>query len=240
MRVDRKFFTFFRLDTQHSKFIVDRLNVNGSIMIAYLIATLAFMMLVAADFEAPWFYHGLDGPEFTQSMVDNNVETRKYGGNLWASTKVMTNSIEEADNIGFNRLFDYISGANAAKAAIDMTTPVLMKVTPGAGPNCNSTFIVSFYVPNKYQQSGPPAPTNPDVFIQTISPLSVAVNEFGGFATDKEEIAKAAALSQQVAASKAVKADPAAGDSWWKAGYDPPFRVTNRHNEVWVEVLPTD
>jgi SOUL heme-binding protein len=28
-------------------------------------------------------------------------------------------------------------------------------------------------------------------------------------------------------------------DTWWFAGYDPPFRVSGRHNEVWVPVVYT-
>lgn len=36
------------------------------------------------------------------------------------------------------KLFGYISGANSAKAKIDMTVPVITKVTPGQGPTCGS------------------------------------------------------------------------------------------------------
>lgn len=51
----------------------------------------------------------------------------------------------------FMKLFDYISGANSAKAKIPMTAPVLTKVEPGQGPNCESTFTMSFYNPYNYQ-----------------------------------------------------------------------------------------
>lgn len=70
-------------------------------------------------------------------------------------------------DIAFHRLFDYISGANEASQKIDMTAPVLNYIQPGAGPNCNSTFTVSFFVPWAYQtEEGPPKPTSEDVFIE--------------------------------------------------------------------------
>lgn len=51
----------------------------------------------------------------------------------------------------FMKLFDYISGGNSAKAKIPMTAPVLTKIEPGQGPNCESTFTMSFYNPYNYQ-----------------------------------------------------------------------------------------
>lgn len=149
-------------------------------------------------------------------------------------------------------MYSYISGENSVKGAIDMTAPVLTKITPGAGPNCNSTFVVSFYVPYAFQvrpllpggnaqtsnlmiqEAGPPAPTNPLVFIQTIGPLTVAVSTFGGvlvtekkknsggqgtslplgFGDEKVVVAKAAELELAVEASPSLVADTSYGDSW--------------------------
>lgn len=189
-----------------------------------------------SDFEAPWYYHGLNGPEFTVEDVD--VEARSYPAALWASTDVLSTNINDAGSIGFNRLFDYISGANEGSVVIDMTTPVLTKVLPGQGPNCNSTFVVSFYVPYLYQTAaGPPKPTSADVYIQTIGPKYVAVSEFDGFAVQDKAVAETVSLSKEVGNSEDVKQDTADPDTWYLVGYDPPFRITNRHNEVWLDVV---
>ena len=189
----------------------------------------------------PWYYHDLNGPEFTNKTVDNNVQVRDYTKQLWASTDIFGTDITEAGSIGFNLLFEYISGANDQSTAIDMTTPVLTKVVPGAGPNCNSTFTVSFFVPYKYQDpnSPPPNPTNKAVYIQSQGPLHVAVSEFDGYQVQAKDLKYIADLEADVQTSKDVNLDPAYGDSWWLAGYDPPFRVTNRHNEVWAGVIDT-
>ena len=202
----------------------------------FALAIITLFSVVAAEFDAPWFYHGLDGPIYTNKTVDNNVETRNYESGLWASTIVNGTNINEANNIAFDRLFAYISGANDQKVAIDMTTPVLNYIQPPAGPNCNTTFTVSFYVPYKYQTSGPPKPTASDVFIQSIGPLYVGVTEYGGYAFQKEDLAKVVLLEKEIDRSKDVSVDSTT-DSYYSASYDPPFRINNRHNEMWVPVV---
>ena len=49
------------------------------------------------------------------------------------------------------RLFKYISGSNEGKTKIDMTSPVTVQTSPGQGPACESDFMVSFFLPYKYQ-----------------------------------------------------------------------------------------
>lgn len=193
---------------------------------------------------SPWYCHGIDCPAFTNSTI-TGVEVRQYDSFLWASTNVSGTSFDDAENIGFDRLFDYISGANSDDAQVDMTSPgktlptiylfsqvfslatcrtVLNQVVPGQGPNCNSTFVVSFFVPYAYQPSvdsskPPPTPSSPDVYVSTIGPLTVAVSEFGGFASQKEIIARAAALEQAVTTAPGLQASSSDSDeSWYFAG----------------------
>eukprot|EP00615_Pteridomonas_danica_P007211 CAMPEP_0114352778 /NCGR_PEP_ID=MMETSP0101-20121206/18181_1 /TAXON_ID=38822 ORGANISM="Pteridomonas danica, Strain PT" /NCGR_SAMPLE_ID=MMETSP0101 /ASSEMBLY_ACC=CAM_ASM_000211 /LENGTH=208 /DNA_ID=CAMNT_0001493309 /DNA_START=34 /DNA_END=657 /DNA_ORIENTATION=- len=191
---------------------------------------------IAWENDEPWFCHDIDCPNFTNSTIDN-IEIREYPPALWASTNVSSTNIIEADNIGFDRLFDYISGANDESIAIDMTSPVTSRVIPGAGPNCNSTFIVSFFVPFEYQDNGPPEPTSSLVYIESREALNVAVSEFSGYAPQAEIIAKAAQMEVEVEDSQDLQIDNSYDDSWFFAGYDPPFRLTDRHNEVWVPVI---
>ena len=193
---------------------------------------------LAAAEDAPWFCHGLNCPAFTQVVSPEGVELRTYQGNLWASTLIEGTSLDAATSTGFSRLFDYISGANAGSTKIDMTAPVAVKVFPGSGPNCVSTFKVSFFVPFVYQPpaAGPPAPTSADVFIETIPAMEVAVSEYSGFTSETVTIPKAAELASQVQNSSSLAL--ADEESWWFAGYDPPYRLTNRHNEVWISVKP--
>ena len=107
-----------------------------------------------------------------------------------------------------------------------MTAPVATKVVPGAGPNCESTFTVSFYIPEEYQEK-PVPPKNSDVFIEQFPEMTVYVSQFGGFAKDETFIEEARKLSEKVGES-AVNTE-----FYYTAGYDSPFKLFNRLNEVW-------
>jgi len=151
----------------------------------------------------------------------------------------MGTDLTDAMNEGFNRLFDYISGANSESIAIEMTTPVLTYVEPGAGPNCNTTFTISFFTPTIYQtDTGPPLPNSNLIYIENIDIGNVGVREFAGFSNEKVIISQAAILENQIINSNEIDTDTS--DNWFYAGYDPPFRLTNRHNEVWTRVVDSN
>ena len=150
---------------------------------------------------------------------------------MWVSTNWTGVRIEDADNIGFNRLFEYISGANEQGAKIDMTTPVRTLVKPGQGPNCESFFQVSFYVPYAYQYPNPPppSPTSDLVYFTKLPQMTFATLGFPGFAFTWDEI-----LPHFIELGSYLDRN---GYDWvgafeTVAGYDPPFRLRNRWNEV--------
>ena len=193
---------------------------------------------VNADFVKPWFCHDLDCPKFSNpqnlSIDRQTVQIRVYEPALWASTVVANTDLKDAENIGFQRDFDYIEGDNAAKAKINMTSPVSNFVQPAQGPYCTTNFTVSFYVPYAYQppNPGPPKPTESDVSLKTFPQMTVGVLSFDGFGEQDVVIAEAAELSKLLSQS-GLQYDTV---NWWYAGYDPPFRVTGRHNEVWIQI----
>jgi hypothetical protein len=128
-------------------------------------------------------------------------------------------------------LFKYISGANAASSKIAMTVPVLTFVQPPAGPFCKTRFTVAFMAPHAVVAAGgPPAPTDASVFVKTTGAAEFYVASKGGWVmTDGAEAGLAAGLAAALEAAGIEFADRV-----FLAGYDPPFRLVNRHNEVWV------
>lgn len=131
---------------------------------------------------------------------------------------------------GFNRLFAYIGGANSAGAKIAMTAPVAVDIAPGAGPTCGNTFNVSFYVP---QGGGPPPePTSKQLFFTPLPVRDVYVASFEGWADQAKIIKKARALSQALAEA-GVEVSPQQ-EGFTVAQYDSPFRLADRHNEIWL------
>ncbi|KAJ9451721.1 Heme-binding-like protein [Diplonema papillatum] len=205
----------------------------------------AVLSLAESAWVAPWFCHGLNCPEYVmeKNMTFGNqtVEMRQYTAQqMWTSTTVMSTSLTEADNVGFQRLFDYISGDNQGSVSVPMTCPVREYIQPGAGPNCNSTFTVAFYVPYKYQSAlnasatTPPKPAKSDVSTTVDEkPLRVAVLGFPGMAPQDVVIQRVAELYTYLSTTN-LKYDE---ENWFFSSYDPPFRIVNRHQEVWVQLF---
>merc|ERR1719487_1547184 len=143
-----------------------------------LLFLLSFVAFSLAD--GPPECDKYDCPTFTVIAQNTtaSIEIRRYNSARWARTNVQAISFEEASEVGFNRLFDYISGQNAENKHIEMTAPVTIQVLPiESGPWCKANFIVSFYVPPEYQapNAPPPAPSSDDVFIQTLPETTKAV-----------------------------------------------------------------
>lgn len=179
--------------------------------------------------KAPWFCHGLDCPHYTIAETLEELELRRYETGKWASTIVAGISYDVSVVTGFKRLFNYISGENEEKAKVNMTAPVRVKLIPGDGPFCTSNFTVSFFVPFEHQ-SNPPEPTNSDVFIEEVAAAEYWVSSYGGFDIGPMIAKRAADIVDRL--EKADK--PHSVAEYYTAGYDPPFRLTKRHNEIWI------
>lgn len=198
----------------------------------------------------PWFCHGIDCPIFQTVGHTKAYDARVYPAGLkWTTTIVTGLEYDAAVSAGFMRLFRYISGDNAEGAKVPMTAPVRVRLTPGAGPFCESNFTVSFFVPFVKGQPGtqidPPQPADPEVFSETDpAGFTAYVRGFSGYADEKKLLAEAAALAAALErdGKGAGAGSGAAGegnggrgerDHFFFAGYDSPFRILGRHNEVW-------
>ncbi|XP_074650992.1 heme-binding protein 2-like [Tubulanus polymorphus] len=173
----------------------------------------------------PKFCNGLSCPEYDVVKKTDDYELRRYKQSKWVSTQLVGIDYGmSAMRTMFMRLFNYIQGENVAKQKIPMTCPVTTRFIPGAGPACESNFTMSFYLPNPAS-----APTNKDVFLSELPETLVYVRQFGGyilrFSTWVEEAHKlAAAIGNEKAYHR---------EFFYTAGYDAPFKLFNRTNEIW-------
>lgn len=78
-----------------------------------------------------------------------------------------------------------------------------------------------------------PSPTNRAAYIKSLPALQVWVLSFGGTSNEAMDKAKATELMTKLRAA-GQKFD---ASSWWTAGYNSPFDLIDRHNEVWVRAL---
>ena len=183
----------------------------------------------------PWFCHQLDCPRFTVSSREKGYEIRRYPSALWTSTEVQGEDFEAMVDQGFMRLFQYISGANVKKEKVAMTAPVAVEVNPGAGPACNSTFQVSFFVPFSFQSKThpPPAPTATEVKTVTFPAMQVAVISWNG-RTHQADVAARTTQLQALLDRDGKRYDKT---KYFFAGYDSPFAIGRLHSEAWYLLL---
>mmetsp|Transcript_8669 Transcript_8669/g.28584 ORF Transcript_8669/g.28584 Transcript_8669/m.28584 type:complete len:227 (+) Transcript_8669:86-766(+) len=176
----------------------------------------------------PVFCHDIECPHFEVVHKTDAYEVRSYDATVWATTLLKDVDWDKAEKSGFMRLFNYISGENEQAIKIPMTAPVRNQVAPGAGPFCASSFNISFYVPAAFQQS-PPAPTDATISIRREAAYTYYVAQGKGF-WKEDDTEKAAAKLAEALTADGLTFD---NSTWFFAGYDPPFRLIDRHNEVW-------
>lgn len=126
----------------------------------------------------------------------------------------------------FKRLLKYISGGNELGVKMNMTVPVLVEVK-GKGMLKNQK--MSFYIPKEFQKN-PPKPTHDSVILEG-KEFCAYVRSFGGFQIFYKQY-----LNQVMKLKKALAKD-GLGDAYIKgtvyhAGYNKPWAIFNRHNEV--------
>ncbi|XP_061097549.1 heme-binding protein 2 isoform X1 [Conger conger] len=180
------------------------------------------------------FSTSLQLPKFIPGhSKSEDYDVRTYQSAKWVSTRVTGLEYDPAISTGFRRLFRYIQGSNEQKEKVEMTAPVTCLVDPGAGPACETTFTVSFYLPEEHQ-ADPPKPTDPDLFIEDRKEHTVFVSTFGGFSNQQKS------RDQLLQLMKSLQRDGLEFQEklYYTAGYDSPFKLTNRRNEVWLLKKP--
>lgn len=63
---------------------------------------------------------------------------------------------------------------SVSEVKVDMTSPVTCLINPGEGPSCESSFTVSFYLPEEHH-SDPPKPSIPEIFVENRKEFTVFV-----------------------------------------------------------------
>merc|ERR1711976_954931 len=175
----------------------------------------------------PSYCRGNDCPRFTVLEQGEDYELRLYEEAMWVSTEALSIDGSDRPNL-FMRLFNYIDGQNENNEKIAMTSPVLNKITPGSGPNCESVFKQSFFVPYSRQEDAP-EPSADNVYLDKIAPMKVYVKSFGGYATNDDRLRNLYMLAESIGNPAKFRTD-----YYMTAGYDNPLQPFNRHNEVWL------
>ena len=131
----------------------------------------------------------------------------------------------------FSNLFGYISGNNNEYQNIEMTAPVITKVSVWNDTDSKVwvTKEMCFYIPEKFQEN-PPVPNNPDVFIVKKAERVVFVKMFMGYGsaiTGSVWINEKDTFMQEMADLGIV--DEADQNHFYTATYDNPMTGWSKH-----------
>ena len=153
----------------------------------------------------------------------DRFEIRSYEARLFTSVKLSKKGYKNASSQGFSILAGYIFGNNDRSEKISMTSPVSMSL--------EDTMTMMFMVPKKLNKETLPQPKQSDIKFKEEPAKIVAAIRFKGWANDtkleqyKQDL-KAALDSEGITYS----------NKFYFFGYNAPYEVFNRKNEVLVEL----
>ena len=163
----------------------------------------------------------------TYSYVVNKeydqFEVRRYEATLFSSVKLSGTTYKENSSEGFSVLAGYIFGNNERSEKIAMTSPVAMTLED------SSTML--FMVPNKFNKETLPQPNESKIKFHNEPAKTVAAIQFKGWASDK----KIENYKQKLIAALDNEGISHT-DRFYFFGYNAPYEVFNRKNEVIVEL----
>ena len=154
----------------------------------------------------------------------DTFEIRKYDPALFSSVKLNKKGYKESASEGFGVLAGYIFGDNATNEKIAMTSPVVMEL--------GDTSKMLFMVPKNYTLKNLPTPKNGNIVFEKQEEKIMAAIRFDGWADD-EKIEKYKSILMHELNKEKLNYSP----KFIFLGYNPPFEVLNRRNEVVVELI---
>jgi hypothetical protein len=187
----------------------------------------------------------IEEPDFEVMKKQGDIEYRRYAPFIIAQTLVKeAQSRSDSSNVGFRRLFSYITGDNTGQEKIEMTAPVIQRegqnkggekiamTAPVQQVQSDDGWLVSFVLPLNYTMESAPIPDNPDVTLQQVTARTMAVLTFSGRWSEKN-VSK---HQEKILVSLAEADVKTIGEPEF-AAYNAPFALPfMRRNEVMVEV----
>ena len=168
------------------------------------------------------FTQKTETPEYRVLKKIDKIEIREYPELIMASTS-LGNSYGGNSGRGFSTVAGYIFGGNEKSQKISMTSPVVVDMA--------DTMKMSFIMPSNYKMNDLPKPSNPNVELHKEKPRILAVVRFSGWANDIK-------LNdyREMLAKKLKKHNLEPVGEYMYFGYNPPYKMINRRNEVAVEI----
>jgi hypothetical protein len=153
----------------------------------------------------------------------NRFEIRNYETTLFTTVKLSTKGYKNSSGKGFSILAGYIFGNNDRNEKIAMTSPVSMSL--------EDSMTMMFMVPKKFNKDNLPKPNQSGIEFREEPAKTVAAISFSGWAND----AKIEEYKQHLKVALDAEGFKYS-NRFYFFGYNAPYEVFNRKNEVIVEL----
>jgi len=153
----------------------------------------------------------------------STFEIRDYEKTLFTSVTLKTKGYKNSSSKGFSILAGYIFGGNERNEKISMTSPVTMTL--------EDSMTMKFMVPRNLKKEMLPKPNQSRIEFEEEPAKTVAAISFSGWANDK----KIEKYKQKLKSALDFEGI-AHTDKFYYFGYNAPYEVFNRKNEVIVEL----
>ncbi len=165
----------------------------------------------------------IETPKYRVIKTLGEVEIREYPSLVLAQTSLKKSDYDQEGNNGFRTIAGYIFGGNQKQQKIAMTAPVIMSM--------GDTASMSFVMPSEYNINDLPTPSNNQVKLIQENAKILAVIGFGGY-SNSEKIKKYADKLLEELKNNHLETRGAL----LYMGYNAPWDITNRRNEVAIEL----
>lgn len=194
--------------------------MKSVIIVILILLLMMFIFQACALFSSG----GTEQQPYQSIRRGKDFEVRYYPEATMATVTAGASTYKELGSSGFRKLAGYIFGGNQQNQQIAMTAPVHMEMTDTASS-------MSFVMPARYSKDQLPTPVNPQVIIKSVPAEYVAVISFGGFASDS----KINRYSERLRRALEKQGIQYTGNFRY-LGYNPPFQVIGRRNEIMVHI----
>jgi hypothetical protein len=166
----------------------------------------------------------IEMPAYSVIKKYGAVEIRQYPNMVVAQTMLLQSTQDQKMSAGFRTIAGYIFGGNERNQKIAMTAPVVMKMGDSAS--------MYFMMPKEYTSTQLPKPNSNNVEIVNEQARVLAVIRFGGFSSEMKIEKYKNKLAAIISENNLKTTGP-----YMYMGYNAPWDVTNRRNEVAIEVV---
>ena len=151
----------------------------------------------------------------------DSFEIRHYEARLFSTVKISTGDYKSASGQGFSVLAGYIFGGNDRDEKIAMTAPVAMTI--------EDSMTMRFMIPKKWNKTQLPKPNQNNInFVEEPEKLVAAI-QFKGWANNKKIERYKKQLKTALDAQGILHSN-----KFELHGYNAPYEVFNRRNEIIV------